>query len=557
MSQNTLLNSNKKGFKSSLRSYFKLDERNAVLKKEIIGGLSTFLAMVYILAVNPSIVGNSPLLENSNGTKAFIYQGGLFLATAIASFVGSLLMGLFANIPIALAPGMGLNAFFTYNVASSIGFDSALTVTIISGFLYFFLAISPLRQKISELIPNNFKLSIGASIGLFIAYLGLQNSQIIVKPAVLLVDGNIVETSPLVSELGDFSDPLVILALCILFLGLVLHYLKVPGGILITMVIGAIVLASCIGSGAIKADAFNGTGFEVADAKTILLGDYADFSTFKDVAKAGWVGFANPKMWTSPITYFSIFSFIYMDFFDTTGTLVSLNKMVNLDETDPKWFGKANYVDAGATVFGGAIGATTVTSFVESTVGVAAGAKTGIASITTAIMFALSIAAWPIIQVFLPVHYGGPTGTFYQPITGPILIIIGTLMISQLRHFEWKITIDIPMMFLTLVFMTLANSIGEGMAFGSIAFIALNASAGAKESLMKKVHSKKPTKNVVEVEQESSGVNELEISFGTQNEISEVRLDYFKRINWVMIMIASISIAFLIVQTLIKTGVIK
>ncbi len=547
MSQNTLSSSSKKGFKPSLRSYFKLDERNAVLKKEIIGGLSTFLAMVYILAVNPSIVANSPLFDNPKATNAFIYQGGLFLATAIASFVGSLLMGLFANIPIALAPGMGLNAFFTYNVASSIGFDSALTVTIISGFLYFFLAISPLRKKISELIPNNFKLSIGAGIGLFIAYLGLQNSQIIVKP----------NDSPLVSGLGDFNDPLVILALCILFLGLVLHYLKVPGGILITMVIGAIVLASCIGAGAIKADTFNGTGFVKADAKTILLGDYADFSTFGDVAKAGWIGFTNPKMWTSPITYFSIFSFIYMDFFDTTGTLVSLNKMVNLDDTDPKWFGKANYVDAGATVFGGAIGATTVTSFVESTVGVAAGAKTGIASIVTSIMFALSIAAWPIIQVFLPVHYGGADGTFYQPITGPILIIIGTLMISQLRHFEWKITIDIPMMFLTLVFMTLANSIGEGMAFGAITFIALNTSAGSKEALMKKARSKKANKNVATIETEGSGVNELEISFGTQNEISEVKLDYFKRINWVMIMIASISIAFLIVQTLIKTGVIK
>ncbi len=531
MSQNTLLSSNHKCFKTLIRNYFKMDERQTVLKKEIIGGISTFLAMVYILAVNPSLVGNAPLTVGGKGS-AIDYKGGLFLATALSAFVGSFLMGLFANIPIALAPGMGLNAFFTINVASAVGFNSALTITIISGFLYFFLAISPLRKKISELIPNNFKLSIGASIGVFIAYLGLQNAQIIVRP----------KESPLVSGLGDFSNPMVIIALCILFLGLVLHYLKVPGGILITMLIGAIVLASCIGGGVFKG----------LDAKS-LLGTYDDFSKFKNVASAGWLGFADKQMWTSPVTYFSIFSFIYMDFFDTTGTLVSLNKMVNLDETDPKWFSKANYIDATATIFGGSIGATTVTSFVESTVGVASGAKTGIASIVTALMFGLSIAAWPIIQVFLPLEY---QGVYYQPITGPILIIIGTLMISQLRHFEWEITIDIPMMFLTLIFMTLANSIGEGMAFGAIGFIFLNGAAGLKEIIVKKVNWKKTKKTDVLSLESSSSVNDLEISFGTKNEICEVKLNYFKRINWVMIMIALISIIYLIVQTLMKIHVI-
>ncbi len=545
MSQNTMLKS-KRSFSQTLRDYFQIDKRQAIIKKEIIGGISTFLAMVYILAVNPAIVGDAPIDPSIiNGPSAVMYSGGLFLATALSAMIGSILMGIFANIPIALAPGMGLNAFFAYNVAKNIGFESALSVTIISGFFYFFLAISPLRQKISELIPNNFKLAIGAAIGLFIAYLGMQNAGIVQKDVAL------------VSKLGDFTNPLVILAICILFLGLILHYLKVPGGILITMVVGAIILVSMVAGNVVVPETFDGK--KGLDA---LLGSYNDFSSFKDVARAGWVGFANVEMWKSPITYFSIFSFLYMDFFDTTGTLVSLNKMIDLDKNDSKWFSKANYVDASATVIGGAIGATTVTSFVESTVGVGAGAKTGIASIITGTLFAIAIAAWPIIQVFLPINNfelveGKVTlVSSFQPITGPILMIIGTLMITQLRHFDWKITIDIPMMFLTLIFMTLTNSIGEGMAFGAISYVLLNAAAGTKELIVGKYHAKHPKKSD-EANIEKSGVNEIELQFGDNSNLCEVKVDYFKRINWVMILISSLALIFIIVQTLITAGVIK
>ncbi len=497
-----------------IKNYFKFDERKATFKKEIIGGISTFLAMAYILAVNPSIVGDSLMNPGSTETAASL-SGGLFLATAISAFFGTMLMGLWANIPIGLAPGMGLNAFFAYTVSQSVGFNGALTVTILSGFVYFLIVVTPARDFISKKIPNNLKLSIGAALGFFIAYLGMQSSGIIqAHPNTL-------------TTLGDFSNGLVILAIAMLFLGLILHYLKIPGGILITMVVGAIILIILLQTGAIAN----------VDENHSLLGSYADFGSFVDVAKGGWLGFADIEVWKSPMTYLGIFSFVYLDFFDTTGTLMSLNRMINLDKTDKNWMNKANKVDAIGTVIGAGIGATTVTSFVESTVGVSAGAKTGFSAIITASLFGLSIAAWPILQVFMPIPITTVVGettmlTFYQPIIGPILIIVGTLMISQLKHFEWEITIDIPMLFLTIMFMMLTNSIAEGMAAGAITFLVMNFFGGLIQKITKK-------KKVIE---------SMEIQFSTSSPPVKTRdFNYWKRINWVIVFIAVFSITFIII----------
>jgi AGZA family xanthine/uracil permease-like MFS transporter len=247
-----------------IKSYFAFDERKATFKKEIIGGISTFLAMAYILAVNPSIVGDSLMNPGSPETAANL-SGGLFLATAISAFFATMLMGLWANIPIGLAPGMGLNAFFAYTVSQSIGFNGALTVTILSGFLYFLIVVTPARDFITQKIPTNLKLAIGAALGFFIAYLGMQSS------------GIIQSNNNTLTGLGDFSNGLVILSVVMLFLGLVLHYLKIPGGILITMVVGAIILIILLQTGAIAN----------VDKNHSLLGSYADFSTFKQVAQGG------------------------------------------------------------------------------------------------------------------------------------------------------------------------------------------------------------------------------------------------------------------------------
>lgn len=495
-----------------LRKFFKLDERNATIKKEIIGGLSTFLAMAYILAVNPALVGSSAL-EPGTSNSAMIYSGGLFLATALSAFIGTLLMGLYANLPIGLAPGMGLNAFFAYNVSSSIGFESALTVTMISGVLYFIVVMTPARNYITKKIPKNLKIAIGAALGFFIAYLGLQNAGLIQKgPA-------------LVSGFGDLSNPAVILAFILLFIGLVLYYLKIPGSIVITMLIGALLYII------LKYSSVD----ILKDGQIWNSNPYAGFDTFSSVVSAGWKGFANGKMWTSPMTYFGILCFLYMDFFDTTGTLMSLDRMIDLDKKDPKWMSKANFVDAFATVSGASIGSTTVTSFVESLVGVASGAKTGLSNVITAFAFALAIPAFPLMQVFMPINVfqNGTLTASYQPITGPILIIIGTLMITQLRYFEWDITIDIPVLFLTILFMMLTNSIAEGIGIGIISFVILNLFCGLYQLIRNK-------KRVVE-----------NLSMPMAEDIKEIKSKefyYLKRLNLALILTSLVALTYMIIS---------
>lgn len=429
-----------------IRKYFHFDKFSAIFKKEIVGGISTFLAMAYILAVNPAIVGAAPI---GNGSFALNYQGGLFLATAISSFFATFAMGLYARIPVALAPGMGLNAFFAYTISQQVGFNSAMTITILSGLCYFILVITPAREKMAQLLPNNLKLAIGSGIGFFVAYVGLQNAKIIVKD----------KSDALVSTLGNFGDPLVILALVLLVVALVLYYSKIQGSIIITMILGAVILIPMIAANVIS-------NFSIDKINPAKIG-YGDLSTFENVAASGWLGFSNISMWKNPITYVGVLSFLYMDFFDTTGTLITIDKTIDLSKNDKKWLVKANYVDALSTIAGASIGATTVTSFVESTVGVAAGARTGFSAIITSLCFGVSIALWPVMQIFMPING-------YQPITGPILILVGTMMISQLKYFEWEIIVDIPMLFITIIMMMLTNSIAYGICFGVLAFVILN-----------------------------------------------------------------------------------
>ncbi len=522
------------GFLQRVKNYFRFDSYQAIWKKEIIGGLSTFLAMAYILAVNPALVGNSPLeVGNKLAGTAAQYQGGLFLTTALSSFIGTLVMGLWARVPIAVAPGMGLNAFFAFNVAQSVGFDSALTVTILSGILYFIVVLTPARQKIAEMIPHNFKIAIGAAIGIFIAYLGLQQSGIIVKDMQVIPfpEGVVppedlpitqVINNPLLTKIGDFGQPLVITAVCLTILGLILHFGKVPGAIIINMLVGAVVVI-LICSGAVTSLDHNGNALSAKDA---LIGNYSDFGTFADVAKAGWVGFANVEMWKNPMTYIGVLSFLYMDFFDTTGSLIVIGRMVDFDKVEPKWVSKANQVDAICTFAGAAMGSTTVTTFVESTVGVASGGKTGFSALVTSLCFGLSIAAWPILQVFMPING-------LQPITAPILIIVGAIMMSQIKDFEWEIFADIPTLFVTIIMMVLSNSIAHGLSFGMITFVLVNASLGGIQAIK---HRKKV-------------VNDLSMPIADVEKTTPVReFNYLKRVNWVCIVIAVISIAFIILE---------
>lgn len=260
---------------NGISSFFQFKERNTTFRKEIIGGLSTFMAMAYILAVNPG------MLSSSNGGGD--YAGVFFLGTVISSFLGTMLMGIFANVPVALAPGMGVNAFFTYTVAGSIlglQVEQALVCTFMSGILYMFIALSPARKYIARLLPRNVKLAIGAMIGFFLAYIGLQDSGIIQSDASELIfndeaTGAITGTLLLTAtstKMGDLSDPFVIIALVTLLLVFVLHFMKIPAAALIAMIASVIMIAIAYAAG-------------VPDAKNAFeLGGYDSFSKFGELS---------------------------------------------------------------------------------------------------------------------------------------------------------------------------------------------------------------------------------------------------------------------------------
>ena len=443
---------------NSIKNYFNFKEAGTTFKKEIIGGLSTFMAMAYILAVNPG------MLSNAAGGH---YAGVFFLGTAVSALFGTMLMGLYAKVPLALAPGMGVNAFFTYTVATgvlNIGLEAALVATFISGILYMIIAVTPLRQIIANLLPKNIKLAIGAMIGLFLAYIGLNDSGIIVSdatsPGFLPPHGVMSATA---TKLGNLADPFVIISCVTLLLVFVLHFMKVKGAALIAMLSAVIMLAIAKGAG-------------VADASNAFtLNDYKSFGEFKELSTSMWSSFG--KSLSNGKIYIAIFVFLYVDFFDTTGSLFAIGRQANVDKRKD-FFIKANAVDAASTMFGSMMLTSTTTTYIESSVGVSQGARTGFASIVTGLCFALAIAMWPVMSPIMPIiHSQAGVASAHadiMPVTGPILVLVGSLMLSQLKHFDWGQTIDIPTLFLILTIGMLSYSISTGIAVGIIMHYIMN-----------------------------------------------------------------------------------
>ena len=455
------LNSIKRVTKSasdSNKRFFKFSERSTTYKKEILGGISTFIAMAYILAVNPSMLGAS------NGGNDYV--GVFFLGTAISAFIGTILMGFVAKVPLATAPGMGVNAFFTYTVAGTVlGFqvEEALVATFISGWLYFILAITPLRSYMNKILPKNIKLAIGAMIGLFLAYIGLADSGIIVSDAYQAPWAASGVESATSTTLGSFKDPFVLIAVSVLILGFALHVLKIKGGIIIAMIAGVVMLAIAKASG-------------VTDAEQIFkMQNYESFGKFNELSRKMWSSFgvmADPKI------YIAIFVFLYTDFFDTSGTLFAVEEEVKFSKTDKKWMAKANIVDAVSTVSGSIMMTSTNTTYVESMVGVSQGSRTGFSSLVTAMLFGLSIVAWPLMSSLMPISHlqeGIPAAKgSVMPVTGPILVVVGSMMLSQLRHFNWSKVVDIPVLLVILVIGMLGYSISTGIAAGLVLYYILN-----------------------------------------------------------------------------------
>ena len=421
-----------------LEKVFKLKEKHANVKTEIIAGITTFLAMAYILGVNPLILGDAGMDMPS-----------VFMATAISAGFASIVMGLVANYPVSLAAGMGVNALFAYTICGTMGFSwqAALAAVFVSGLIFVVISVTGIRKLIINAIPKQLKLAIGAGIGFFIAFVGLKNAGIVVANPSTFVG------------LGNLSDPTVLLAVFGILLTIALLALKVPAGVFVGMVITAVVGIICgsvfgiEGMPALPSSFFE-SGFQMKGLGAFMNG-------FGEL-------FANPLN-----AFIALFSFLFVDFFDTAGTLVAVANRIGLvnEKGELENAEKALLADAIGTVAGAALGTSTVTSFVESTSGVEVGGKTGLTACTTGIMFFISI-------LFAPVILSAVTNA----VTAPALVVVGILMAQQLKGIDWEDFVYGTAGFVTIIMMILTYSISNGIAFGFIAYaIAMLASGKGKE----------------------------------------------------------------------------
>ncbi len=406
-----------------MKKYFQFDELGTTYKREIIGGLTTFLSMAYILFVNPSILSLSDVPDLPSELR--MDANAVFVATALAAAIGTLIMGVVAKYPVALAPGMGLNAFFAYSVVLGMGisWQTALSGVLVSGIFLVLLTLTRIREKIIDAIPQNLKLAVGAGIGLFITFIGFKNAGIVIADPATLV------------ALGDLSNGNTLLTIFGLVITVILMVRKVNGAVFIGMVITAIVgmIVNLI---------------EVPD-KVV--------SSVPSLAPTFGAAFANFGDIFTMDMLIVILTLMFVDFFDTAGTLVGVANQAGIMKNNklPR-AGRALVSDSTGTVIGAILGTSSTTSYVESTAGVAAGARSGFASVVTALFFLLALFFSPLLGIVTPA------------VTSPALIIVGVLMVATLGDIEWKkFEIAVPA-FLTILTMPLTSSIATGIAIGFI-----------------------------------------------------------------------------------------
>lgn len=409
-----------------MKRYFKFDELGTNYKREILGGLTTFLSMAYILAVNPSMLSLASVKNVPDSMR--MDQGSVFVATALAALVGCLFMGIIAKYPIALAPGMGLNAFFAFTVVLTMGipWQTGLTGVLFSGVIFAILTMSGLREVIINAIPFELKMAVSAGIGLFITFVGLQGAGIVKK-----------EDSTLVT-LGTMHNPEVLLAVFGIIITIILMAKKLPGAIFIGMVLTAI--AGLITGLIAMPDSIVGKVPSVSPTFGAAFEAFGDLSTIFNVQ-----------------FLIVVLTFLFIDFFDTAGTLVAVANQAGLmkDNKLPR-AGKALFSDSLATIVGAIFGTSTTTSYIESSAGVAVGARTGFASVVTGICFLAALLFSPLMAVVT------------SAVTAPALVIVGVLMVSNLGKIDWqKFEIAVPA-FLTMIMMPLTYSIATGIACGFI-----------------------------------------------------------------------------------------
>lgn len=410
-----------------LDKFFKVKENNSTIRTEIIAGVTTFMTMAYILAVNPDIL-------SATGMD----KGAVFTATAVASLIATLVMALYAKLPFALAPGMGLNAFFAFTVVLGMGhsWQFALTAVFLEGLIFIALTAFNIREMIVNSIPNNMKHAISVGIGLFIAFIGMKNAGIIVSSPATFV------------TLGDLTDitnnaGAVVALLAVVITGALLA-LRVRGALLIGILAGTVI----------------GMFFGVTTLPQSF--DFTPPSISPILFKFEWAQIMTMDMLVV------VFTFLFVDMFDTVGTLIGVSSKANMLDKEGRVprVKQALMADAIGTTCGAMLGTSTVTTYVESAAGVSEGGRTGLTSLTVAVLFFFALFLSPI---FLMIPGAA---------TAPALILVGAMMMTPIKNIEFDdYTESIPVFF-TIIMMPLTYSIAEGILFGVLSYVILKVITG-------------------------------------------------------------------------------
>ncbi len=450
-----------------MERFFHLKEHGTTISTELMAGLTTFFAMSYILFVNPSVLAVSGMP-----------WGGVYLATIIAAVIGTLVMALFANVPYAVAPGMGLNAFFTYTVTLQLGFSwqQALALVFVCGIINIIITVTKVRKLLIEAIPESLQKAIGGGIGIFVAYIGIKNAgllQFLLDPGTYVQAGEtVIGSSAAVPGLVALNSSGVLLSLFALLLTVVLVVKNVKGAVLIGIIVSTLVaipmgvvdLATVGSSGVSLGDAFTQLGITFGAA----FGSEGLGSLFADPAKL-------------PLLFVTIFAFSITDTFDTIGTFIGTGQTAGIFtaaevekmETESGFstrLDKALFADSIATSIGAIVGTSNTTTFVESAAGIGAGGRTGLTSVFTALMFALCILIAPIASI-VPAQA-----------TSAALIVVGIMMVGSFADIHWSDLEEAIPCFFASIFMGLTYSVSNGIAFGFFAYILVKVFLGkAKE----------------------------------------------------------------------------
>jgi AGZA family xanthine/uracil permease-like MFS transporter len=405
-----------------LNRFFKLNEQKTSIRTELTAGTTTFMAMAYILFVNPAILSQTGM-----------DPGAVFVATCLASALSSILMGLLANYPIALAPGMGLNAYFTYGVVLSSGhsWQTALGAVFISGIIFLFISLLPIRRYIINSIPRSLKVAIVAGIGFFLGIIGFKNAGLIISSEKTLV------------TLGHLHEPSVLLAILCFFLIVGLDALKIRGAVILSILVVS-TLGINLGFGT-----FHGFfAMPPSIAPTFLQ------MNLKDAMSLGLVTI--------------VFAFLFVDLFDNTGNLIGIAHRAGFMGADGKLprINRVLIADSSAAIIGAMLGTSTTTSYTESMVGVQAGGRTGLTAVTVGLFFLLALFLSPLAQS-IPLYA-----------TAPALIFVACLMARAFTEIDWADSTEYAPAVITTITMPLTYSIAEGIAFGFISYTAIKIISG-------------------------------------------------------------------------------